>query len=389
MTASDARGRLRSSPTTRKFEASVRTVGSGTSCRDPASITGEPAVACAEARPNGKRRRSVVACSGSSAAIRSRNARSPRSRPRRWRSAARNAAFCASAPPPLPKIEPMKAVAAIESLTVQRAARAVERGPVRVDAGRVGAQVAQDLAALGAVDAAEQALLTGHDRLGLLARREAAPARDEPEGVEAGDLGHRGTRRPAGDGEQELAIACAHPADAVPDVGARAPGDVRHPVAVAQDGQAPPRRLLARRRAGGRQRLGLEELAQVGARHVAELRREGVVGPELVARVLRERDAAPLAGRQDVVRAVGRRAGRRDERGEHHGQRRHGGRRRPPAPPGAHTHGARLPVRPKAHAGAGAGGRRTMIQVSQRPSAKSGRPMAVLATPSATTAPAR
>ena len=84
---------VRESPTMRKLDASVRFEGSGVSLSEPASTSGDPFVGRADSRPKRKRRRMVVACSGSSAAMRSTNARAARRRPSRLRSDERNSAF--------------------------------------------------------------------------------------------------------------------------------------------------------------------------------------------------------------------------------------------------------------------------------------------------------
>ena len=142
----------------------------------------------------------------------------------------------------------------------------VVRLHVSVDPVGVGGGVADDLLALLAVLADEQLSLLGDERLGRGARDEALPAGDQREGVEVGDVGDRGPRRPPPERQQELAITCRRPAGAEGDVVAGLAVDVRDPVGVVDQPQAGLPRLLLVGIADRREVLGQEEVVDVGLR---------------------------------------------------------------------------------------------------------------------------
>ncbi len=243
-----------------------------------------------DADPYGKRRAVVVCVSGSFGSSRSWKAPVPCALPSRaWRRA-RRSAFWASVPPPLPKIEPMKAATAMTSL---RSHGWASGAPVWREPGGdplgVGVEVREHLLALGAVGGDELLLLGGHEILGLLAREVDPSAGDERERVHARDVGHRGARRVAAEPEQQAAVLGRHKSGAEPGVRARLAVDVRNPEGVAQDLEARAPGVLGRRGADRLEVLGLEEAEDVRLRDVAAQRGERVVGRDLVGRVVRRR----------------------------------------------------------------------------------------------------
>ena len=154
---------------------------------------------------------------------------------------ARKSELATSLPPPLPKIEPMKAKPAMASVSLARG----QLGPglgraslVGVDAVDPVLQVAQHLAALRA-GAPQHVLLLGDEVDRLLARGERAGRGDEAEGVDAGHVERGQVGRPEPLEQEQPAILGGHPSGAEHHVGARAPVDVRDVVAVAEDLSAP------------------------------------------------------------------------------------------------------------------------------------------------------
>ena len=150
------------------------------------------------------------------------------------RSFARKSELRTSSPPPLPKIEPMNALTAIASLTVQGR---IDSGTPCGHARRVVLEVLEDLAALGAVGVDELLLLRVTSASDCALGTNVGAVRHERERVHARDVGHRRAGGPAAEQHQEPAVLAGHEPDAVPEVGARLGVDVRHAELVAQDPQ--------------------------------------------------------------------------------------------------------------------------------------------------------
>ena len=127
---------------------------------------------------------------------------------------------------------------------------------------------------------------------------------DQREGVDAGHVGDGDARRAAAELEQEPAVARRGPAGAERDVRPGLAVDVRDAVRVVDEPQSgPPGRLLVRR-LDRREVLGKVEVVDVGRGDVVAQRREPGVERKLVRGVGGGREAAEVAGRQDVARKV-------------------------------------------------------------------------------------
>ncbi len=197
--------------------------------------------------------------------------------------------MAASPPPPAPKIDPMNAVTAMTSFTVNGGGRVAGRRPVGVDAVGVGLGVVEDLLALRAVRVDQELSLLRHQRLGLRARGEGLDARDQREGVDVGHVGDGDARRTASDRDQEPAVARRRPAGAERDVAARLPVDVRDAPGVVDELQTGPAGHLLMGGADRLEVLGKVELIDVREGDVVAQRREAAVQRELIRRVRGER----------------------------------------------------------------------------------------------------
>ena len=103
------------------------------------------------------------------------------------------------------------------------------------DAVGISLEVARGSACPGAVGVHELLPLVRDELLGLGARDERASAGDEPEGVHARNLGHRGASGPAPEEHEQRPVLARRVAGAEPGVLARRPVDVGYAEAVAQD----------------------------------------------------------------------------------------------------------------------------------------------------------
>ena len=189
---------------------------------------------------------------------------------------------------------------------VDRGRRLVDvvRLPVGVDAVGVRPRIGDDLPPLGAVGVDQELALLGDQRLRLRARHERLQARHQAEGVDVGDVGDRGPGGAPAELDQEPAVPRRGPARSEREVLAGVAVDVRDPPLVVDDADAGPPRLLLVGLPDRLEVLGQEELVDVGVGDVVAKRRQAGVQGQLIGRVLRERNAAVVARRQDVVRAV-------------------------------------------------------------------------------------
>ena len=255
---------------------------------------------------------------------------SPAAPPSRSRSASRNSELRVSSPPP--DAEDRADERGDGDHVVPRPRRDPEAGPrvVGVDPRHVRVDVGDHAAAAGA--------------LARAAARPAPRARASVAGVgvnavavfaswkasSPGTSSAATAARPAQQVHQQAAVLGRGPARAEHDVAARPAVHVRNVPAVAPDDDAGPRPNRPHDAAVGAEPGRLEEALQVGRADVPVLGREPVVEGELVGRRRREREAARLAGRQDVPRERGevetRRARRADERDQADATRRRGAR---------------------------------------------------------------
>ena len=269
----------------------------------------------------------VNGASGSFTERKSANTRRASAAPKRFPSASRNIELRTSCPPFVPKREPMSAVKAMTSRTVNDAAETPFARYQRVIPAAYAWRTARIRRALRP-ERAERVDLIGEERLRVRTRHEVLSRERECERVDPGDVERRDAGGPTELLEEQSAIRRGHPAGSEGDVRFGPPRDMCDTEAVADD-RDPGARLLAQPSAVAPEpeRRRLEVPPDVGCRDRAREGREPVVERRLIPRVAADRGAAALARREDrpgrgggVVRGRGRSGGRhkKGERRDHH-----------------------------------------------------------------------
>ena len=174
---------------------------------------------------------------------------------------------------------------------------------VGVEAIGVRLRVRDDLLAFGK-RRADPFHLVGDQLLDGRTRFVGRGTRDQAEGIDAGDVGDRGSRGPSTKLDEQFAISHGDPTGTERDVFPRRAGDVCHAVLVIDESEP---RAAGIDDGGFANRLEVlleEELLDVLIGHVPAQRRQAVVERKLVEGVLFDRKATVVARRQDVIGAI-------------------------------------------------------------------------------------
>ena len=177
-------------------------------------------------------------------------------------------------------------------------------GPVRVHTVRLGLGIGDDLAALVAIGGLDQADLIGHQLLCFRAGHERLATGHETEGVDPRDVGDRDPSGTSTQLQEEPTVACRDPAGAEGHVGSRLAVDVGDAVVVVEDRQPGPAGGFLWGRPHRFEVLGEEKRSMSPSVTSPRSGVSRVVERQLVAGLVRGRQAAVVAGREDVAGAI-------------------------------------------------------------------------------------